>query len=89
MDSERDTLRRSSTGSLESDPSRELLAEVSCIEQKGAACAAPVLPPQSNYIPDWPESFSTTSLFSTLKAPKSWLARMPATSLSMELITEP
>ena len=43
----------------------------------------------STYIPDCPEAFSTVSLFSTLKAPKTWPARSPATVLSIALSTEP
>lgn len=43
----------------------------------------------SSYIPDCLEFPSTTSLFSTLKAPGSWLARMPAISLSILVSTEP
>ena len=43
----------------------------------------------STYIPCWLDFDSTCSLFSTLKAPKSWLAFIPATCLSNVLSTEP
>jgi hypothetical protein len=51
--------------------------------KKGAAsaCAAPFS--TSTY------DFTTSSLFSTVKAPKIWLARIPATCLSIVLSTAP
>ena len=70
----------------------EDLREIHCT-RKGATEAAPSFlrssPARAGRSRLHYEPFTTSRLFSTLKTPKTWLARMPAICLSIAVATVP